>query len=220
MDMLKVYFSAEGIFPALLVRLLWLSILVAPLSIAQEAIESDEAVEETIESYVQARREEFGPCIDHLQSLAASKGIADDIVELVLGNLNFLPNVIELDRNQPEFTRTFAEYISARVTDRRVATGRRMLVQHKDFLQDLTQEYGVPGQYLVAFWGLETNFGNYLGDTPTLDALATLGCDPRRSEFFTNELIFALRLLDEQSLDPTVMRGSWAGAVGHTKFMP
>ena len=220
MNMLKVYFSVEGIFPTLLATLVWSSILVAPLSIAQEAIESAEATEETIQSYVQARREEFDQCIDHLQSLAASRGIADELIEPVVGNLSFLPNVIELDRSQPEFTRTFAEYLSARVTDRRVANGRQMLVQHADFLQELTIEYGVPGQYLVAFWGLETNFGSYLGDTPTLDALATLGCDPRRSDFFTNELIFALHLLDEHSLDPKVMRGSWAGAVGHTQFMP
>ena len=193
---------------------------VASSAMANEPSGFVEAEQETIESYIQQRRQEFGQCVDHLQSLAASQGVSESTVEQVVGNLNFLPRVIELDRNQPEFTRTFAEYMSARVTDTRVAIGRRLFAQHQDFLAKLTAKYGVPGQYLVAFWGLETNFGNYLGDTPTLDALATLGCDPRRSEFFTKELISALRLLDEHSLEPSVMRGSWAGAVGHTQFMP
>ena len=84
----------------------------------------------------------------------------------------------------------------------------------------MTRKYGVPGRYLVAFWGLETNFGSYLGKMPTLDSLATLACDERRSEFFTSELMQALALLERESLTPAEMRGSWAGAMGHTQFMP
>ena len=220
MNFVKLPFVPAKLSFALRSILAWFCVLAASLSIAQEQQPPEDTLEQTTESYIQDRRNEFGQCIGHLQSLAASIGIADEIVTGVVGRLNFLPEVIELDRNQPEFTQTFDEYISGRVTGRRVATGRRMMVQHKDLLAELTEKYGVPGQYLVAFWGLETNFGSYLGNTPTLDALATLGCDPRRSEFFTNELMFALRLMHEQSLDLAVMHGSWAGAVGHTQFMP
>ncbi|MBT5330304.1 MAG: lytic murein transglycosylase, partial [Porticoccaceae bacterium] len=92
--------------------------------------------------------------------------------------------------------------------------------EHRDFLNELTRTYGIPGQYLVAFWGLETNFGSYLGTMSTLDSLATLACDQRRSEFFTSELMIALKLLERESLTPEEMRGSWAGAMGHTQFMP
>jgi membrane-bound lytic murein transglycosylase B len=87
-------------------------------------------------------------------------------------------------------------------------------------LARLQQEYGVPPEYLVAFWGLETNFGNYFGDIPTLDALATLACDARRSRMFSRQLIDAVAMVDEGRLDLADLRGSWAGAMGHTQFMP
>jgi membrane-bound lytic murein transglycosylase B len=95
-----------------------------------------------------------------------------------------------------------------------------MLAKHKAFLAELTAKYGVPGHYLVAFWGLETNYGGYKGTMPTLDSLATLACDARRKTFFTNELMLALKLVDREKLNPDNMKGSWAGAMGHTQFMP
>ena len=194
--------------------------LLTLLPIGLVAQDADLTTEQETENYIHERRAEFAECVDHLQSESASAGIPDTIVENVVGNLNFLPRVIELDRAQPEFSRTFGQYMSARVTARRVATGREMFAKYRDYLTELTKEYGVPGQYLIAFWGLETNFGSYLGNTSTLDALATLGCDPRRSKYFTGELLVALSLLDEHSLDPESMKGSWAGAMGHTQFMP
>jgi len=93
-------------------------------------------------------------------------------------------------------------------------------VRYDDLLARLTREYGVPGRYLVAFWGLETNFGAYLGNMPTLDSLATLACDPRRADYFSGQFLMALELLERESLTPQHMRGSWAGAMGHTQFMP
>lgn len=162
----------------------------------------------------------FEACIEHLQAVARRQSVPETIVRDVLGALEHQPRVIELDRDQPEFRQSFSAYLRARVTEGRVRRGRDLYARHKPLLDRLTREYGVPGHYLVAFWGLETNFGSYLGSMPTLDSLATLACDPRRSEFFTGELITALKLLDREELAPSAMRGSWAGAMGHTQFMP
>jgi membrane-bound lytic murein transglycosylase B len=167
-----------------------------------------------------AQHAEFSECIIELQDRARSENLPGWIVEEVLPNLEQQQRVIELDRSQPEFTQTFASYFYRRVTPDRIARGRQLLKEYDEFLAGLTREYGIPGRYLVAFWGLETNFGSYLGRMPTLDSLATLACDERRSEFFTGELMQALALLERESLDPADMRGSWAGAMGHTQFMP
>jgi len=167
-----------------------------------------------------AQDETFAECIAALQDRARSEKLSDRVVDGVLANLKQQQRVIELDRSQPEFTKTFADYLNSRVTPERIAQGQKILEQYAPFLADLTKEYGIPGRYLVAFWGLETNFGSYLGKMPTLDSLATLACDQRRSEFFTGELIQALELLERESLSPADMRGSWAGAMGHTQFMP
>lgn len=164
--------------------------------------------------------EDFQSCLIHLQSGARAAGVSDQVVDTVIPLMSLQERVLELDRKQPEFVQTFAGYLKTRVSEDRVAKGREMYRRYKHFLDQLSVEYGIPGQYLVAFWGLETNFGSYLGNMPTLDSLATLACDARRSEFFTTEFITALRLLERESLKPNQMRGSWAGAMGHTQFMP
>lgn len=162
----------------------------------------------------------FRACIADLQSVARDRGVPDPVVTEVLDALEHQPRVIELDRSQPEFRQSFSAYLRARVSEARIRRGRELLAAHRPLLDRLTREYGIPGHYLVSFWGMETNFGSYLGGMPTLDSLATLACDPRRSEFFTDELITALHLLSREGLDPSAMRGSWAGAMGHTQFMP
>ncbi len=162
----------------------------------------------------------FSACIANLQSIARRRAVPEPVVTEVLGALRHQPRVIELDRSQPEFRQSFSAYLRARVSDTRVRRGRELLATHRRLLDRLTREYGIPGHYLVSFWGMETNFGSYLGSMPTLDSLATLACDPRRREFFTGELITALLLISREQLDPDAMRGSWAGAMGHTQFMP
>ena len=169
---------------------------------------------------VVAQDAEFAQCLSGLQQRARSEQLSTHVVDEVLANLKQQTRVIELDRSQPEFTQTFADYFQQRVTAECIERGQELLDQYEAFLTDLTRKYGVPGRYLVAFWGLETNFGSYLGKMPTLDSLATLACDERRSEFFTSELMQALALLERESLTPAEMRGSWAGAMGHTQFMP
>ena len=164
--------------------------------------------------------DDFDDCLAGIQDSARERGLAPWIVDELIPSLKQQKRVVELDRSQPEFIRTFAQYLGARVTETRVARGRTLYEQERDFLAQLTREYGIPGHYLVAFWGLETNFGSYLGNTPTLDSLATLACDQRRSEFFTSELLTALELVQRDGLEPAQMKGSWAGAMGHTQFMP
>jgi len=162
----------------------------------------------------------FNVCKQNLQQSALEAGITPTIAEQVFANINYQPRVIELDRSQPEFVQTFPGYFSKRVNDWRINKGRQLAGEHNILLQNLVKQYGIPAQYLLAFWGLETNFGGYKGNMPVLDSLATLACDPRRSTFFTRELLTAVKLLEEQSLEQEKMVGSWAGAMGHTQFMP
>ena len=162
----------------------------------------------------------FAECLPALGRQARDAGVDPALVDAIVPALAFQAKVIELDRKQPEFSRTFGDYLSARVTPGRVERGRALYAEYGDFLGSLAQRYGIPGRYLVAFWGLETNFGGYMGSTPTLDSLATLACDTRRSKFFTSEFITALKVVQREQLSPDAMRGSWAGAMGHTQFMP
>ncbi|TXS92738.1 lytic murein transglycosylase [Parahaliea maris] len=162
----------------------------------------------------------FEACRTQLGDKAIAEGVSANVVRTTLPTVKELQRVVELDRKQPEFMQTFASYVGQRVSNQRVQQGRNLLRQHGAFLDGLQQQYGVPARYLVAFWGLETNYGGYLGKMPTLDALATLACDPRRSDFFASEFVNALRLVERESLDPAQMQGSWAGAMGHTQFMP
>lgn len=165
-------------------------------------------------------RGDFDSCVADLGERARQAGVDGDLVGRVLPALAPVQRVLELDRRQPEFVQTFGAYLAARVTEARVARGRALLERHGPFLEELLRRYGVPARYLVAFWGLETNYGSYLGDVPTLDALATLACDRRRGAFFAAEFVDALQLVEREALPLEQLRGSWAGAVGHTQFMP
>ncbi|UAA40835.1 lytic murein transglycosylase [Paraneptunicella aestuarii] len=162
----------------------------------------------------------FEQCISDIQGEARKAGVSEETVVNVLGNSKFVSNVIKYDRSQPEFVQTFTNYFGKRVNDWRINRGRELYKEHQALLQKLAAQYGVPAHYLVAFWGLETNFGNYKGKMPIIDSLTTLACDPRRSKFFESELIQALLLMDRENIDVETMLGSWAGAMGHTQFMP
>lgn len=166
-----------------------------------------------------AGEDNFPVCIERLQQEARQRGIPDSLVS-ILATLKPLRRTIELDRSQPEFVQTFAGYFNKRVTDFHVQRGRELLEQNRDFLDNLTRQYGVPAQYLVAFWGLESNFGRNIGKMPVLDTLATLACDARRGEFFSEELFNALWVMNKHRVDADAMQGSWAGAIGQTQFLP
>ncbi len=163
---------------------------------------------------------EFSVCIDNFSAQAKTAGISNNTINRSLRKAKLNTKVIELDRKQPEFTTSFADYFNRRVTSQRVDQGRALLNKHADLLKRIEQQYGVPAPYLIAFWGLETNYGSFFGNIPVVDSLATLACDARRSNFFTIELINALRILDAGDIAPDKMIGSWAGAMGHVQFMP
>lgn len=167
-----------------------------------------------------AAQEAFEQCRDRLAQVAMDRGISEAVVTRALADVEPLERVITADRNQPEFVQSFDQYLGIRVTPDRVATGRELYAQHKTLLDRLAATQGVPGQYLVAFWGLESNFGRYIGDIPVFDSLTTLACDQRRSDYFTDELINALTIVERGDAEPGEMVGSWAGAMGQTQFMP
>ena len=162
----------------------------------------------------------FAECKARLQEQAITAGVSSKTASEVMSEVRHLARVIELDRRQPEFTTTFADYLNRRVNDARVSKGRELLKEHQELLARVTRETGLPAPYLVAFWGLETNFGSYFGKMPVPSSLTTLACDPRRSTFFTEQLIAALRIIDEGAIPADQMEGSWAGAMGHVQFMP
>ncbi|MBF7073736.1 lytic murein transglycosylase [Glaciecola sp. MH2013] len=174
----------------------------------------------SVSASLSAATQNFEQCKKKFAEVAMQNGVNASVAEEQIPKLKQIPKVLEYDRNQPEFVTTFPNYYSKRVNDWRIEKGKEALEKHTEFLQELTKKYGIPGHYIVSFWGLETNYGNYKGTMPTLDSLATLACDQRRSAYFTQELMQALKLMHREGLDKAQMRGSWAGAMGHTQFMP
>ncbi|MCK0105852.1 lytic murein transglycosylase [Marinobacter sp. S0848L] len=162
----------------------------------------------------------FAECKETLHDKAVQGGVSEKTATSVLADVEYLERVIELDRRQPEFTTTFADYFNRRVNEARITKGRELLQEHRDLLARVTEETGVPAPYLLAFWGLETNFGSYFGKMQVPSALATLACDPRRTTFFTEQFVAALQIIDEGAIPLEQMEGSWAGAMGHVQFMP
>ncbi|MFV0594663.1 lytic murein transglycosylase [Shewanella sp.] len=189
---------------------------------SQTAIaETQAAVQEMqLSDTIAAHAAAFPTCVANLQDRARSEGLSEVTIQDTVASLQFVPKVIELDQAQPEFSQTFNNYFTKRATDWRVNEGRRLLKKHRVLLDKLAQEYGVPPQYILSFWGLETNYGSYKGKMSVLDSLATLACEPRRSGYFTTELMQALKLKEKYGFDKSTMVGSWAGAMGHTQFMP
>jgi membrane-bound lytic murein transglycosylase B len=157
--------------------------------------------------------EEFGP-------RALSAGISAEVLTPALKTITFLPDVVDKDRRQDEFTRAVWDYLDRAVSDDRIALGQKALVQHADLLDRIEAAYGVDRAYVVAIWGLESAYGSYRGDIPVLSALGTLAYDGRRGAYFEGELLQALRMLQSGDADLAELKGSWAGASGHTQFMP
>lgn len=151
---------------------------------------------------------------------AVRKGISETLVDEALKDFKPIPRIIELDRKQPEGTMTFAKYKKRVINDARIAQGRRLYKKHKTLLDKTAKEYGVPAQYIVALWGIETSYGNNTGGFGVVPALATLAYDGRRSKFFRSELMNALKIIDAGHITHKKMKGSWAGAMGQNQFMP
>ncbi len=155
-----------------------------------------------------------------LRKEALSRGISEGTLDKALTLAAPIPRVVELDHKQPEFTQTFWRYLDARVNDTRIARGKEMLKKHAALLEKIWRQYHVPPRFLVAFWGMESNYGDHFGGYPVVDALMTLAYDPRRSHFFREQLFDALKIIDRGDITIDQMRGSWAGAMGHLQFIP
>ncbi|MBW6390938.1 lytic murein transglycosylase [Billgrantia antri] len=151
---------------------------------------------------------------------ARSEGIGEATLARALDGVRYRPRVIELDRSQPEFVRPIWQYLDSAVSQTRISQGRARLDEHRETARRMEQRYGVPAEVVVAIWGIESNYGGNFGDFSTLEALATLAFDGRRRDFARGELIAALRILEAGDISPERMIGSWAGAMGHTQFIP
>lgn len=151
---------------------------------------------------------------------ALAAGILQATLDAALTGVQLRPDVVEKDRNQTEFTRTIWDYLGKAVSDDRIAAGQKALKKRGALLRRIEAKYGVDARVLLAIWGLESSYGVGRGDIPTVEALVTLAAATRRGAYFERELVAALRILQEGDVTPALMQGSWAGAMGHTQFMP
>lgn len=162
----------------------------------------------------------FNHWLAELRAEAAAKGVREEILAAALDAIKPIPRVIELDRKQPEFTLTFNQYLTRVVPASRVNKGRKKLAENRALLQEIGSKYGVQPRFIVAFWGIETDFGRVTGGFPLIPAVATLAHDGRRSAYFRKELLNALTILNQGHVRPEKMVSSWAGAMGQCQFMP
>ncbi|WP_213956611.1 MULTISPECIES: lytic murein transglycosylase [unclassified Variovorax] len=167
-----------------------------------------------------ARRQAFARWLADFRGTARASGISEATLRSALDNAQYLPDILPLDRAQPEFTRTVWDYLDNAVSPQRIATGQEKLQEVRREADAAAARYGVPANVIVAIWGMESNYGSNYGNTPTVGALATLGFDGRREEWARGELLAALKIIDKGDIDSAHMIGSWAGAMGQTQFMP
>ncbi len=151
---------------------------------------------------------------------AQAQGVSRAAFDAAFAGYSFSPKIMELTRKQPEFSQTAQQYIDRRVTNAQAAKGRAMRGEWNQTLTGVQQRYGVQPEIVLAIWGMETNFGGFMGGENTIHALATLVEGGYRTDFFKRELLTALRIISDGNVSPANMVGSWAGAMGHTQFMP
>ncbi|MCB6177748.1 lytic murein transglycosylase [Rhodobacter sp. Har01] len=192
------------------------------LAIAPAAAQTLEDPEGTIlgEGRKDGSEAGFRQWVTDFRGKALQAGVPAATWDRALREAHFLPEVVERDRRQTEFTKTIWDYLDVAVSEDRVALGQTALAANAALFDRIEAAYGVDREVVAAIWGLESAYGAYRGTTPTVSALATLAYDVRRAAFFETQLIQALKILDEGHVAPEDMLGSWAGAMGHTQFMP
>ena len=172
-------------------------------------------------SYLQATEHyNFDEWVAHISQLAINKGISKETISSSFSEISMNKRVIELDQMQPEFTLTLNKYLSNATSQSRVKKGKNLYIEHKEILKKIRNKYGVQSRFILSLWGIETNFGKYTGSFKVIQSLATLSHNLRRRQFFTDELMNALQIIDEGHITPDEMMGSWAGAMGQNQFMP
>ena len=161
----------------------------------------------------------FPDWVAELRGEAERRGVSAGTLDATLGQARLLDEVIALDRKQPEFSQTFWQYLDKRVTPQRIDRARRLLAEHRGLLEATQRRFGVQPRFVVAFWALESNFGDFTGSHSAVSALATLAFDDRRSGFFREQLLALLQSIDDGDI-PAAATGSWAGALGQPQFIP
>ena len=161
----------------------------------------------------------FEPWLADFKERAVREGVSRATVDNALAGVTYSRRVVGFDRNQKSFKLSFDEFWQRRVDQRMINRGRAYLAENAAMIGRIEERYGVPGPVVVAIWALETGFGRDTGSLPILRSLATLAYDCRRSEFFTGELIAALRIIDRGDMRASEMRGAWAGEIGQTQFL-
>jgi len=164
--------------------------------------------------------EDFNSWIVAFKNYAIKKGISKKTLDKTMSKVKFLPKVIEYDRYQPEFYEDTDTYINKRTSNKKLKKGKDLFIKNSSLILNVESKFNVEKELLLSLMGIETNFGKYLGKMDILSSLATLSFDKRRSEFFTNELIIILRLIDSGIVESDILYGSWAGAFGNFQFMP
>ena len=162
----------------------------------------------------------FQRWIKSFRSRALSAGVRASVFDQAFRGVRYNTSVIQRDRNQSEFTKTIWEYLASAASDTRVRNGKDALRKHSRQLDAIERRYGVDKEVVVAIWGLESAYGTHRGNTPIIEALATLAYDGRRGKFFESQLLAALKIVQNGDVDARHMTGSWAGAMGHTQFIP
>ena len=166
-----------------------------------------------------ANSQSFEDFLNQVRKTASEQGVSKATIDKAFFGLTPNLDILKSDSAQAEFTQNFWHYFNKRVSKTRINNGNDTLKQNASLLNKTSQKYGVPSHVIVAFLGLESNYGNYMGNESLVQSLATLAYDPRRSKLFTRELIAALKLMDRKTI-PIDATGSWAGAIGAVQFMP
>jgi membrane-bound lytic murein transglycosylase B len=163
---------------------------------------------------------DFNSWLVNFRDEAARAGISQKTINEALFDIEPVQRAIELDKKQPEKKMTFQQYRRNVINEQRIQKGRQLIRTHARTLKAIEQAYGVQPQYIIALWGIESNFGANTGGFKVIPSLATLAWEGRRAEFFKKELINALKIIDQGHISAANMRGSWAGAMGQNQFMP
>lgn len=158
--------------------------------------------------------------LNNIRTRAAENGISDSMIKSTLRSPAFIPSIVKSDKNQAEFKLTLSGYLDRTVNQTRIANGHRMRAKYPTMLGRVENKYGIPPHVMLAFWGLESNYGEYRAAHKLRDAFLTLMYDGRRETFFGNQLLALMKIADKNNLDINDIWGSWAGAMGHFQFIP
>ncbi len=171
-------------------------------------------------SYASNSNNKFNSWLNLYKKEALKNGISQKTLDISFKNVKFLPKVIEYDRRQPEFYEDTNTYVKKRATINRAKKAKALLKKNKKLFDEVENKFQVEKEILLALWAIETNFGKHVGKMDIISSLATLSFDKRRSQFFSEQLMILLKLIDKKLIDPNILYGSWAGAYGNFQFMP